>query len=202
MSTKIYNGMRAVGTTDPFAVARHVRRVCTPVYFDLIWSAVSDHMRELVETGKPFAKYLLEVLNRIDELDASTQRTFDPLDVKYKVALLSGPDQPLLNVFGENPRPYLNALLQSGIEDYGYWDNSDRPEELTQAQWDKRRDDWGIALAVDPEDPRSERFALSPSEAGLVIEAPTYYQAIAELMARARGLMDLQQNAQLPEKTP
>ena len=171
MSIKIYNGMRAAGTTDPFVVARHVRRVCGPVYFDLLWSAIAEPIREQVQTKRP--KYLLDVLDKIDELDSTKQRTFDPLDVKYQVVLLPGPDRPLLNVFGEHTEPYIDALIESGVEDYGYWNNSDPPEELTQAQWDKRRDDWGAALAADPDDAASERFALSPSQAGLIVESPT-----------------------------
>lgn len=30
------------------------------------------------------------------------------------------------------------------IEEYNYWDNTDRPENITQAQWNKRYNDWEI----------------------------------------------------------
>jgi len=33
-----------------------------------------------------------------------------------------------------------------GYEEYGYWNNTDRPDNLSEARWDKRRDDWDLAL--------------------------------------------------------
>ena len=38
----------------------------------------------------------------------------------------------------------INAMEE--VSEYGYWDNSDQPEEISRSRWDRRRDNWEEAL--------------------------------------------------------
>lgn len=46
------------------------------------------------------------------------------------------------------------------VEEYGYWDNTDKPDELTDDEWDKRRDDWNKALPDALGVPRQNGFVI------------------------------------------
>lgn len=75
-------------------------------------------------------------------------RTFSPLDFGYEVHLLPStlPTRPLALVYSES-KDYLSALLDKGVvEEYGYWDNSDRAEDISEEEWSQRRKDWGILI--------------------------------------------------------
>lgn len=36
-----------------------------------------------------------------------------------------------------------------GVEEYGYWDNTDKPETESETTWRRRRDDWGATIGDD-----------------------------------------------------
>lgn len=50
-------------------------------------------------------------------------------------------------VINNNEPEYLNNLLKLPyIKEYGYWNNTDKPDELTEEEWDQRRSDWNEVL--------------------------------------------------------
>jgi hypothetical protein len=104
------------------------------------------------------------------------------------VVLHEGPrGSTLLQLYAANPaiREYLSAQFdQIGI-DYSYWNNSDRPDELTARQWKARGEVWNRLFEDSP----------IPSEVGLqhfllsdhfIPPAP----ALAEITARLPGFED------------
>lgn len=46
------------------------------------------------------------------------------------------------------------------VQEYGYWDNTDMPDELTEDEWNKRRDDWNKALPDALGVPRQNGFVI------------------------------------------
>lgn len=56
----------------------------------------------------------------------------------------------------------LKALLIDyfHVEEYGYWDNTDMPDELTEDEWNKRREDWNKALPDALGVPRQNGFVI------------------------------------------
>lgn len=46
------------------------------------------------------------------------------------------------------------------VEKYGYWDNTDKPDELTEAEWNKRKNDWSRALPDSLGVPRQNGFVI------------------------------------------
>ncbi len=78
----------------------------------------------------------------------------------------------------KNPED-IEFVQKYGIETYGYWNNTDRPDDVTARQWTKRRKDWDIVFP-----PTSIGI---PSEHGIVIN-----NLIDDL--RFHGIIDLNQN--------
>ena len=58
----------------------------------------------------------------------------------------------------------LNEMVSNhpGLEYYGYWNNTDKPEDLTDEQWEQRRTDWDTALGGTGDE--------RPSSCGLIAE--------------------------------
>jgi len=52
------------------------------------------------------------------------------------------------------------------VEEYGYWNNTDRPENLTNRQWETRRKNWDCC--IDPPD-WDMRMTIEPIKAGNLI---------------------------------
>lgn len=46
------------------------------------------------------------------------------------------------------------------IEEYGYWDNADKPDEISDDEWNKRKDDWEKALPDTLGVPRQNGFVI------------------------------------------
>ena len=187
MSTKIYDGLRAVDR-DPFVVARRIRDVLEPWYIErvknTVAAALGAHETTYSEAfrfdlppsfrerwDKPIPTFswdvARDVVTIVDELFDSATHTFSDLDFGYQVVLLPnglGDDsEPLVLLFCETGgRELRNALMDAGIvTDYGYWDNTDHPDEVTDEAWDERRRAWMGPLDID-----------TPAEAGLMIEPP------------------------------
>jgi hypothetical protein len=147
MSTKIYDGMRAVDT-DPFVAASKIRAVLNPMFVK----------RLVAQTPDP--KGLRDAHKQMLTLKATA--TFDPLDVGFDVILmpaLEGP--PLVLLYSEEARVYRRALVRAhACTDFSYWDNSDKPRNVTKAEWEERRRQW-------------ESVGV-PSECGLLLTEPGY----------------------------
>lgn len=162
MSVKIYDGLRMVGRNNVFDAAFETRAVLETAFF-----AEMDHALKALGDDAP--ENYAAIHRRIVQLDRQSTWTFDPLDIAYTAILLRGREWPLLVVTGEKAGRYTEALLGAGIaERYGYWDDVDPEEGLTQRQWDLRRQDWGRALSL----PGRPDFDRTPTEAGLVISWP------------------------------
>ena len=78
-------------------------------------------------------------------------------------------------VINNNEPEYLNNLLKLPyIKEYGYWNNTDKPDELTEEEWDERRSDWnevldrnffftGSGISIDLPETKTRTF-LMPEE--------------------------------------
>lgn len=45
-----------------------------------------------------------------------------------------------------NTKIYEDLLLIEGMTEYGYWDNVDKPEDISEDEWKNRRKDWEECL--------------------------------------------------------
>lgn len=164
MSVKIYEGLRAI-SNNPFEVAKQTKAVLAPMFFEQVKTFVEilkenkeDSLQDLLLLPKPFERLRTEeqtIFTVIDMLYKYPMHNFSPVDFGYDVILMpsANDDRILAQVFSEN-KAYRAALVQADVfEAFGYWDNSEAEEGLTEEEWDYREASWGYLL--DDETPAS-----------------------------------------------
>jgi len=88
---------------------------------------------------------------------------YDPAtDIDFDLIFLPLPEQEACLGVAIGPEAWYRAWLRRPrVQDYSYWNNADKPDRISQKEWNKRSDDWdcipGYAL-------RSEGFTISLSD--------------------------------------
>jgi hypothetical protein len=162
MSTKIYNGwrQRVEGIADPFALAARFDEVLTPALRAARLRRVMGLAAHIYDVGACEGA-------DVDEVDSTPALLVAEhiVSAGQRQAVRSGRRDPA-NDFtcditmgadpGDRSSVYLivhcehdlEAALSSipGVERFAYFDNTDRPSEITAAEWADRRDIWDRVL--------------------------------------------------------
>lgn len=160
MSTKIYDGVR-IETDDIFAFTTKLHGVIHDVFKILCQELVMQEITRTFdsEAGDDPQKILFAAEKRwMKEQGETPSHSFlhDPLRFSF-VFGRSASGQLLGNPFSGNHK-YTEALMaMEEIEEYGYWNNTDSEEGVTEEEWDFRRKEWDSML-----DPRDGNFAHLP----------------------------------------
>lgn len=175
MSAKIYNGLRST-VADPFDFGIKARAVMEDIFFRKAEAAVeyltanpdTDLNRYFGFYKQDFEKgYDWEhtVIKAVEQLRKSATHTFSDFDFGYQLALIPNAipgANPLVLIYSAE-NEYEKALKEAGlVEDYGYWDNSDPDEDVSEEQWDERKKAWGYLLDDNN----------SPASVGIFISNP------------------------------
>lgn len=184
MSTKIYDGLRIdlEGTdADIFEFAHDVRRVCVPVLRKLQLTELARLSARVIESGAPrersaawtaVAKFreLMRILGPGDSMH-------DPFRFSMQVMRVPGSGEMLAIPFiGREGEAYLDAIRALGyVRDYGYWDNTDAPDDVTGAEWDERKHAWCRALG-DEGVPGRRGVTMELGASTIVIEEPIAFR--------------------------
>lgn len=160
MSTKLYSGLRA-HTPDPLALAQTIRQRLAPIAREAeqvqygedlttVWDLALTGNLDTATIPTDARVTTAARLHRInqDRADSSPGRNNGPLD--WEVTILPHDETSLLLlVHAANPQYYAELLESEEITEYGYWDNSDQPEGVTDEEWATRRRDWKEVLKPD-----------------------------------------------------
>lgn len=192
MSTKIYDGMIAVDK-NVFTAQRKIKEIIEPMFYDQFFAALDMVRKSPDKTwlelfglsckGRYEAwdtkigdedKYELDfrLYDLIETLRKDPGHTFSSLDFAYEVVLLPNgrglSAEPLVLLFSERGgNAYRAALIEADVlRDYGYWNNTDEPDDVTDAEWRQRRRAWS-KLDV-------------PRDDGLLIQSPSRMSTIVE----------------------
>lgn len=92
-------------------------------------------------------RIMSNVLDFVENKEDNEKNIFN--NSRLKLELFFYPiseNKTLIYVLCENS--LFNILKENieGIEEYGYWNNSDKPDDCTNKEWKKRKSDWNIAL--------------------------------------------------------
>lgn len=210
MSISIYQGLRVtdpatchpIPSTGVFHAAAALRKACGQVFFDRLYElfhTVDAHVLELSpeRSAQPGARIRALAVS-VGTLHRQSERTLDALDLGYDITLLDGgsPDEPdqsdpalLALVTGEHASElYIPALTEAGLaQPYGWWNNTDGPDGVSDAQFALRKQHWQHALTSPAGATGGDTFDLSPAQAGLTISHPGRLQIILELSERYRS---------------
>ena len=81
---------------------------------------------------------------RMTELKNCARRTLTPVDIFYDTIIMRGPDTNtvVFKVLSENP-DYTKALeTQDWCSDFSYWNNTDKDNDVTEEEWERRKKYW------------------------------------------------------------
>ena len=87
---------------------------------------------------------IFELYDYVTELAQSDTITLSRASFGYSVNIMSGPNpgQSVFRVYAEVD-PYSDELDKSDwCQDFSYWDNCDAPDDVSESDWDARRQFW------------------------------------------------------------
>jgi hypothetical protein len=181
---------------DPFETMRDLRPLLDRMFlerFDEIlrryqslpagssWSSLPcyfmDDDEPLPSGGLSLASRLYD---RVQGLHDRRERMLTDADIMYDVTLIENGrvGGGILGMLFTGDSSYLEPLLSSALADeYGYWDNADRPAGVDGAAWAERRRSWSALIDGD----------LSPAAAGLSFSNPGRTDTILPALRRLRS---------------
>lgn len=141
----------------------------TKIYFGFQLSASS--LQEVLDTVKAFRPWVLarsqtllndfiktsaggdvnEGWRRWDELRRTTvkQGMRMPLvDTEFSLTFFPDGDRFLGIAYTEHQHWFEQWLAQPGVSEYAYWNNTDRPRHVTEADWQLRKESWDRVLGA------------------------------------------------------
>lgn len=99
----------------------------------------------ITEYGQCSTFVMIDALyHRMMDLKNCERRTLSPLDIFYDTIIMRGPDSGtvVFKVFSEN-HDYTEALTtQDWCSDFSYWNNTDRDDNVSEEEWEKRAQYW------------------------------------------------------------
>ena len=161
MSTRIHNGTRCSGTLRPDILARRLADIVTPIHEQLVIEAVAvlayANVRHALAGITPEAigdiAFLVQADKVIAEASKSAQRSTGQFSLEMSVAFVSDPADDryvYAGVFAQNNRLSEAWSQLPGVEAFPYWDNTDGPDDVTEADWTERGQIWNRVLGFEP----------------------------------------------------
>jgi len=149
MSTKIYNGFQtSFGDLETFLDLVHTFR-------DGYWKKGAIELREKF-VAAAFAGFPVqdaEAKRKAYSLwwdlssKARTSTTRQPaLDTDFKVTIFPDSGRFIGIAYTEHDKWFEAWLKLPGIREYGYWNNVDPPDHVTDEEWEARREVWDRVL--------------------------------------------------------
>ncbi len=168
MSTKIYNGFRLKGMNlkslhewtldfrqkiaeaNKLATIKQRAAICSRLIDLAFVYDSSTFMKKMNKYELNLNDYpLISAMRIIGERQLEIRKTNqrDP-EYDYDCELVLIPVKSyMLGIYYTERREHIQILeAMPGYEEYGYWNNTDKPECISNSQWDTRRKNWDIAL--------------------------------------------------------
>ena len=81
---------------------------------------------------------------RMMDLKNCERRTLSPLDIFYDTIIMRGPDSGtvVFKVLSENHAYTETLTSQNWCSDFSYWNNTDRDENVSEEEWERRAQYW------------------------------------------------------------
>ncbi len=169
MSTKIYIGLIS-NTKNVWELREQIKGIVEPIFqaeYEKLVTIALEHEGESwmsVMRLLPFSyshwdfpidtrssrDVRTKVFKLVKELHASALRTLTNADIAYSVHILPNglgkTLEPLVLLFSEGLGDKMRQALIDAkvVSEYGYWDNTDRPDYVTQMEWNKRKKAWDL----------------------------------------------------------
>ena len=123
-----------------------------------IFANNADDIQSIIsEVEHPFCGGILNMAINILKSQHSWSQRFFTIDLRSEIAFVSSPHgsrKLLFLAYGDEFINVLNKLIESNndfiqkyhIQRYSYWNNTDRPDNVSPREWKQREKDWDRAL--------------------------------------------------------
>lgn len=200
MSTKVFTGFRVlVGTMPEFyewykATQQELVKAQRRYWISNLGkygAFYSDERRldivasEGNESRSPLSRLWNEYLDSHDKHDR-----LNLLDVRGWVNIYLGPDGCIGYVNGHADEEFYEIILErTNTEDFSYWNNTDKPDTISDSEWEHRKAIWNWAFTQ----PRSlvlqihPQFPDWPRASEIAEYQPTFEERVRHAADRMRG---------------
>ena len=120
-----------------------------PGYYEVDLNEINAKADEFREDSFKLIEYAFEFANKIVRKTSAAIFTSDSEnDADFDVSLTIFPlhDKILALPYANNDVLHDVFFKREEFVDYGYWNNTDPPEELSEEEWEQRKKDWDEAL--------------------------------------------------------
>lgn len=154
MSTKIHHGYRLAEGVDPFAFITTARAALDPVRDGLDAALLANGAARLIDVAdmagqprpeNPIAQAYTDHLDAQDKL-GPTRRGHDPHRCELAFGLDPATGRHGVLLYADSPAMTRAFEALPDVEKYGYWNNTERPDGVSAAQWQDRSDFWDRIL--------------------------------------------------------
>lgn len=160
MSTKIYNGFRISNDlslvqlkTLMMRLRKHAHRIIKKELWDLTAIEAVCLIDRIAMGKEVYSDWERPLISHVeDEIEKKyinierTGRRDPEYDFHFSIGILPIKGKTLLMVFAERESFFELIKKQRWIEEYGYWNNTDEPEGVSESEWEQRKKDWDEAL--------------------------------------------------------
>lgn len=156
MSTKIYTGTRVHLSTcaELFAFLQEFRAKAEAEFnragMDLLANSLASHLDRVAvglceQDECPLSTVFFKLLERWKKMLANRHR--DPaIDLQCEIAL-GFHDGMIYAIPLAEHRPYLDIWQKmKGVEPYPYWNNTERPDDMSSEEWGRRASEWNAVF--------------------------------------------------------
>lgn len=152
MSTKLYDGL-IIDTDDIFDFTKRLHALVKQTFQEVARELVIEEITRIFDGNEPIDMALFYTAQeKWDERQGKLSRRSvfeDPLRFSLVMGKTPGGKILAYPYYGRNE--YVEALLtMPEVSSYGYWNNTDQEEGITDEQWNERRQEWDSL--IDPED--------------------------------------------------
>ncbi|MCS4089430.1 hypothetical protein [Rhizobium sp. BK176] len=205
MSYKVYDGFK-FKATDMDAVRHHVDDWCKTLavlhrhwlarlHANMVASIVDEAATSGRHDGKvPIDAVRTEILQRQQEIVKSQHR--DPkVDPEFSVSVFTHPTG-YYGIVRTERREWLDEWLKSDfVEDFCYWNNTDRPRGMRREEWDDRHSVWKSLASSRAEVLDCTPVGSDVEDAEVVAAMPTVEARVAREARRITELGEFERLA-------
>lgn len=173
MSTKIYNGilfnttdfykieqflLKMKGELSELAKQEFLKVVARETQYALIYLQTdvylgyildTEHLNVIKEHPEKVAEKVFVFLRRMMKTNQTAKTIMEyerDVDFNFSVALYPLKEKVLGMICTDDPTLKKHFMSQNEVSEYGYWNNTDQPNDVSDTAWDQREKDWEIAL--------------------------------------------------------
>lgn len=168
MSDKIYNGMilRNASLEDALEKGKRLREACLPKAAQGLHQEAAKHLalladlkvNDVFDEGATYNQCVWDLIKEAKMRVLGKGIRSSDWDYSFELCFIPHKGDVLTLFFMENDAGFMDEMTALGFEDYHYQNQTDKPSECSEKEWNEREDVWRDSGMLD---------YMAPSDLGL-----------------------------------